>query len=170
MMSPTHKRRLLVNTASGSLTEGSLTSSGKHKKGGGGERSVMSPFKKRSSMKHETLKIDASRRNEAPATPTHYGNRKPSLTKSSSAFFPNLPVIESGTRSPQKSVGRSAVGGLKGIWKRNSRKKTSLRTETEDWVDVGGASAQSPVRELPRRLSLRRKNSLSGDKVRFNTS
>ena len=170
MMSPTHKRKLNVNGgATGSpkqAGDGGVNSSpGKSKKNG--DKSVMSSFRKRGSIKSESSKVDSTKRTDAPGTPTRFGGRMPSLTKSSSAYFPNS-VSENGVKSPaaatgQKS-GRGGVSGIKGIWRRSSRKKTA-KIETEDWVDVGGTSDQSPVREMPRKLSLRRKNSISGDKV-----
>ena len=57
-------------------------------------------------------------------------------------------------------------GGLKGLLKRNSRKKTAVKvSESEEWVDVPGSMEHSPARELPRRMSLKRKNSFASDKV-----
>ena len=153
--------------------ESSLTMSGKHKKHG--ERSVMSPFRKQSSMKNDRVMAETGKKSEGGQIPARYGGKRPALTKSSSAYFPHSTTTSTaagengGPKTPQKSasVGRSAVSSLKGIWKRNSRKKTSLKFDTEDIVDVGSrvSEHQSPSRELPRRLSLRRKNSVSGDKV-----
>ena len=147
--------------------------SGKHKKHG--DKSVMSPFRKRSSAKNEPGKADGGKKIDAGTIPARYSGKRPPLTKSTSAFFPNsatngVASEGGGTKTQQKSasVGRGAVSGLKGIWKRNSKKKTAVKMESEDWTDVGGASDHpSPSRELPRRLSLKRKNSVSsGDKVR----
>lgn len=164
MMSPTHKRKLIVTAAGHKQSNDRVFNSpSKHKKNG--EKSVISSFRKRGSVKSEPSKAEMNKKVDTPATPTRYGGRMPSLTKSSSAFFPNS--IDNGSKSPavQQKTSRSTVGGIKGIWKRNSRKKTAVKTESEDWVDIGGAIDQSPVRELPRRLSLRRKNSVAGDKV-----
>ena len=146
--------------------ESGLTTSGKHKKPV--EKLVMSPFKKRSSVKNDRSRTETGKKSDGGTIPARYGGKCPALTKSSSAYFPNstsTTVTENGgMKMPQKSanVGRSTVSGLKGIWKRNSRKKTALKLDSEDFVDVGGVSEhQSPSRELPRRLSLRRKNSVS---------
>jgi hypothetical protein len=147
--------------------------SGKHKKHS--ERSVMSPFRKQSSVKNDRVMAETGKKSEGGQIPARYGGKRPALTKSSSAYFPHstttstAAVENGGPKTPQKSasVGRSAVSSLKGIWKRNSRKKTSLKFDAEDFVDVGSrvSEHQSPSRELPRRLSLRRKNSVSGDKL-----
>ena len=176
MMSPLHTNRLMVGSLSSPThvpAESSLTMSGKHKKHG--ERSVMSPFRKQSSVKNDRVMPETGKKSEGGQIPARYGGKRPALTKSSSAYFPHstttstAAVENGGPKTPQKSasVGRSAVSSLKGIWKRNSRKKTSLKFDTEDIVDVGSrvSEHQSPSRELPRRLSLRRKNSVSGDKV-----
>ena len=64
------------------------------------------------------------------------------------------------------SRGMGVGVGLKAIWKRNSRKKTAVKvSESDDWVDVGGATEHSPARELPRKMSLKRKNSMASEKV-----
>ena len=161
-MSPTHKRRMFVNAGSPlHSAEDRFSSSGKHKGSKSHEQSVMSHFMKRGSMKNDTVKNETNKKPESPSTPNRFGNRKPSLTKSSSFFSPN--PVENGTK-PQKSRGITG-GGLKGIWKRNSRKKASVKADSEEWVDVGVAVEQSPGRDLQRRLSLKRKNSLAGDKV-----
>ena len=122
----------------------------------------MSRFKKHSSGKSESVKIESHKKAEPSPVPSRFGNRIPALTKSSSAYFPN--AVEHTTSKPHKSRGSSG-GGLKGIWKRTSRKKTSVKYEGEEGVDGGAAVEQSPTHELPRRLSLRRMNSISGDKV-----
>ena len=89
-----------------------------------------------------------------------FGGKAPQLTKSSSAFFPNStehpPKV---TKLAQNEGGRGG-GGLKGIWKRNSRKKsqkTLSAVESEEGVD-SGVSVDTPPREPRRSLSLRRKN------------
>lgn len=162
LMSPTHKRRMFVNAGSPlHSAEDRFSSSGKHRGSKSHEQSVMSHFKKRGSMKNDTVKNETNKKPESPSTPNRFGNRKPSLTKSSSFFSPN--PVENGTK-PQKSRGITG-GGLKGIWKRNSRKKASVKADSEEWVDVGVAVEQSPGRDLQRRLSLKRKNSLAGDKL-----
>ena len=118
----------------------------------------------------ENSKFDASKSNEVSSTLTRFGGKVPPLTKSTSTFLPNSTVTENGAKSQQKSLGRGSVGGFKGIWKRNSRKKSTLKGDADEWVDVGGVSEQPSARELPRRLSLRRKNSISGDKVTTNSA
>ena len=164
-MSPTHKRGMLVN--GGPLVHSTEESfSPLHKqKSRSGERSIMSPFRKRSSMKNDLLKSDSNKRTEVQSIPARYGKRMPSLTKSSSAYFPNS-VGENGTRMHKSGRGIGVGGGLKGLLKRNSRKKTAVKgSESEEWVDVPGTMEHSPARELPRRMSLKRKNSFASDKV-----
>ena len=166
-MSPSHANRFIVNTSSPTHTaEGSLTASVKQRKPS--EKSVISPFKKRSSVKNEGVRQESGKKPETSPIPARYGGKRPSLTKSSSAYFPNSATPENGAARPPIQKGtptRGGGGGIKGIWKRNSRKKTAVKMESEEWVDVGAPSDQSPSRELPRRLSLRRKNSISADKV-----
>lgn len=155
-MSPAHKRRLILNNTGSPLhsSEDRFSSSGKHKKI---EKGVMSHFRKRGSIKTDTAKVETSN----PSTPTRFGNKMPVLSKSSSSYFPN--PVEGGTKSQKSKSG--AGGGLRGIWKRNSRKKTALKTDGEEWVDGTGSVEQSPAHELSRRLSLKRKNSIVSDKV-----
>jgi hypothetical protein len=166
MMSPTHKKGMLVN--GGPLlhsVEESISPSHKQKSKSG-ERGMMSPFRKRSSMKNESLKSEMNKRTEASTIPARFGKKMPSLTKSSSAYFPNSSVAENGTKLQKSGRGMGVGAGLKGIWKRNSRKKTSVKvSESDEWVDVGGTVEHSPARELPRRMSLKRNNSVAGDKL-----
>lgn len=159
MMSPTHKRRLIVNGGSPmNSSEDRFSLSGKQKKM---EKGVMSHFKKRGSVKNDTAKVEASKKSEAPSTPVRFGNKMAVLTKSSSSYFSNSPE---GGPKPQKA--KSGVGsGLRGIWKRGSRKKAALKLEMDDCVDGSGSAEQSPAHEITRRLSLKRKNSVMTDKV-----
>ena len=171
MMSPSHTSRYVgAPSPSHAAAESGLTTSGKHRKLS--EKSMMSPFRKRPSVKNEGARMDPGKKADTPPIPAQFGTKHPSLTKSSSAYSPNSAMVaaEGGPKQSlhqqhKSSPVRSTVGGIKGIWKRNSRKKMAVKMESEEWVDVGGASEQSPSRELPRRLSLRRKNSVSGDKV-----
>ena len=151
MMSPTHTQHFIVNGGSPvHSADDRFSASGKHKKNGKGpdrSGSAFGRFKKSSSMK----------KGEGSPVPARYGSVVPHLTKSSSAFFPH--TMEHAVK-PHKSVG----GSLKGIWKRNSRKKSMKATmEADECVD-SGVSVDSPPRDHPRRsLSLRRKNSFSND-------
>ena len=166
MMSPTHRYLISSNGGGGAGGSGGGESpvhsgddrfslSGKHKsRGKSSERSVMSRFRKGGSVK----------RTDATATPARFGGKAALLTKSSSAFFPNGTEHSTKVTKLARNEGGGG-GGLKGIWKRNSRKKsqkTSSAVESEEGVD-SGVSVDTPPREPRRSLSLRRKNSFTGD-------
>ena len=156
MMSPAHKTRLIMN--GGSPMNSSEALSGKQKKM---EKGVMSHFKKRGSLKNDSAKMEASKKSDVPTTPVRFGNKMAPLTKSSSSYFANSP--ESGSKSQKSKSGVSS--GLRGIWKRGSRKKAALKIDTDESIDGTGSGEQSPAHDITRRLSLKRKNSVMTDKV-----
>lgn len=159
MMSPAHKRGLIMNGGSSmNSSEDRFSLSGKQKKI---EKGVMSHLKKRGSVKNDNAKMEASKKSDAPSTPVRVGNKMAPLTKSSSSYFTNSP--EGGSKSQKSKSGVSS--GFRSIWKRGSRKKAALKMDADDCVDGTGSGEQSPAHEITRRLSLKRKNSVMTDKV-----